>query len=134
MISILLLSLPLIWELWNDRNGDSHISRGFIKLPSKKVDVIVRVILAFLVSLINYILYDKEIIKSISLSGAIHFLCFDYLIAYILIKRKIIKGKWWSYMGSKGMDNIKLWKNIKPQYKFLIRLTIFVTILIFYLN
>ena len=83
---------PLIWEVLNDKDGDSHITRSFLKkweVSSKKVDVMVRVIIALCISLINYLFYQIAPWKTILLCGAIHFLLFDYVIAYILIKRGI---------------------------------------------
>jgi len=132
IIGVILLTSPLLWELWNDKDGDSHISRGFIELPSKKVDVLVRVFLVSILALFNLLLNDKEIFKSVTFSGAVHFLLFDYLIAYILSKRGIIKGQWWSYMGSKGIDNYPLWKKLHPIIKLIIRVIIFIISSIIY--
>lgn len=133
----LLLFIPLIWEIYNDRNGDAHQTRGFFKrwnLSSKKVDVIGRIILALLLSFLNYIINRVAIGKSIFLCGAIHFLFFDYIIAYILIQKRIIKGHWYSYMGSKGIDNFHTWKQISPNIRFLIRLIIFIIANYLYIN
>lgn len=134
MIGVLILCIPLIWELWNDRNGDAHISRGPLELPSKKVDVLVRISIASTGAIINLFLYDKEIFKSVALCGAIHFLLFDYLIAYILSTKRIVKGHWWSYTGSKGIDNYPLWKQTPPIIKLVIRLIIFIIASIVYFN
>ena len=128
---------PLIWEVLNDKDGDSHITRSFLKkweVSSKKVDVMVRVIIALCISLINYLFYQIAPWKTILLCGAIHFLLFDYVIAYILIKRGIIKGNWYSYMGSKGIDNVGWWKNLNPNLKLVARIIIFVIAFLIYFN
>lgn len=125
MIPYILTLLPLIWEVYNDRNGDAHISRGLLELPSKKVDILVRVLIATIVALINFFVFDEALFKSVFLCVAVHFLLFDYIIAFILIKKGIIKGHWFSYMGSKGIDNYKSWKNVPPIIKLVIRITIF---------
>lgn len=129
IISVIWLVIPLIWEILNDKNGDDHNTRGLLarfNIPSKKVDVIVRILLAIILSVCNNYLVDMPIWKSIFLCGAIHFLFFDYIIAYILIKKGIIKGHWYSYMGSKGIDNVKSWKNVHPHVKLIFRLVLFI--------
>lgn len=134
LIGVLLLTFPLLWELWNDKDGDSHISRGPLELPSKKVDILVRITIASVAAIINLIINDKEIFKSVTLCSAVHFLLFDYLIAYILAIRGVIKGHWWSYMGSKGIDNFPLWKHTHPIIKLIIRLMIFIIASIVYFS
>lgn len=134
IIGIFILSIPLLWEINNDKNGDAHISRGFLSWTSKKVDVLARLALAFAGGAINTILNDINIYKSVFISGAIHFFFFDYIIAYILIKKGIIIGHWFSYTGSKGMDNTKLWKDLSPTRKFILKLIILIIAIIVYFN
>lgn len=130
IICFLLLLLPLIWELYNDRNGDAHTTRGLLKrynIPSKKIDVIVRggldITIAFIVNKITNIPF--VVCLGVTISN--HIMFFDYLIAYILIKKGIIKGHWYSYMGSGEIDSNTIWKNINPHIKLVIRLIIFLT-------
>lgn len=134
IFAVLLLFAPLIWEVNNDKNGDAHISRGPIHLPSKKIDVFVRILIALIAGEITSILAGVPLSKAVFLSGAIHFFFFDYIIAYILIKKGIIKGHWYSYLGSKGMDNTEFWKNLSPTNKFLAKLIILIIAIITYFN
>lgn len=124
IIPIILSNISLIWELWNDRNGDSHISRGPIKILSKTIDILVRFLLVFLISLINFALFSFPLYKTWIIAFICHNLIFDYGIAYILIKRKVIKGYWFTYMGSNETD--EYYKKLTPIKRLILKLLIFV--------
>lgn len=102
---LLLLLIPTVWEIIDDRKGDSN--KGF--------DVFMRVLLGICVAL-----WFSNIYTAFFLSMALHFFLFDYAINLIL-KRE----PWFSYLGKKGVvDNIGPWRNLNPWARFIIRLAV----------
>ena len=111
-----------IYELWNDRRGDSN----------KSDDVIIRIALLCFEATALALGFNRPFIDSLLLTCSVFFLTFDYAIAYILIKNGTIepprgvKYHWFIYTGKSGyVDNIPLWKNMNPWLKFGLRLTVF---------
>ena len=137
-IGLALLSVPLIWELWNDKDGDAHISRvewnANVQMLSKKVDIFARCTFAATASVVNHVLGINSIIPSLIMSGSIHFLIFDYAIVYILWKNKVIfsAAQWWDYLGTKGMDNYEWWKNKSWQVRMAIKIAVFIIACLIY--
>jgi hypothetical protein len=137
-IGLALLCVPLIWELWNDKDGDAHISRAEwnanVQMLSKKVDIFARCTMAITASVVNYVLGINSIIPSLFMSGAIHFLIFDYAIVYILIKNGVISpfARWWDYLGTKGMDNYEWWKGKSWQVRMVIKIAVFIIACLIY--
>lgn len=129
ILGFLLCWVPLIWETVNDSDGDAHISRAKVfepyQLLSKKVDVIARIVFALGAGLFDYLVNDRNFFKSVFLAFSAHFFLFDYLIAYILIRREIIVGHWFTYLGSKGMDNIYHWRSMDPRARLALRAFVF---------
>jgi len=131
-----LLASPLVWEITNDKDGDAHITRAKVFAPyqilSKRIDVYVRVALIAVAAGFNYWVNGVSVSRSVALALAIHFMFFDYGIAFVLIKRKIIVGHWFTYLGSKGMDNISAWRRMDPRLRLLARVLVFTGALTFY--
>lgn len=133
----LVIAGPVIWEIFNDRNGDLN----------KKEDLFYRGALMFLASLINTLLngigncedWRRTILFltfSLNLSIAGFVLMFDYFITAILIKRGVIEtpgAHWFSYLRNGGVDAWKPWVKLSPRARFLIRLGYFAVSLIIYL-
>lgn len=117
--------IATIWETWNDRKGD--FNKGF--------DVFIRVILFTLEAYILHLIFDKSVLVSLVIPFAVFFLTFDYLVAAVLIKNKVIVGHWFSVTGKKGaVDNIGFWKRMNPWAKLGVRSVVFIaTVLIFVL-
>lgn len=132
------LSAPLIWEVWNDKDGDSHISRGLIgalfKIPSKKIDIGARVIIMTIAALATWAAGLANPVIAFGMSGAIHFLFFDYIIVYILIQNNIISAtaKWYDYLGAKGFDNYEWWRTKAWYWRMAIKIAVFVIVCIIY--
>ena len=104
---LLLLLIPVTWEVIDDRKGDSN--KGF--------DVFMRVLLGLLVAQSRY--FDN-IITTFLLSMALHFFLFDYAIN-IVLKRQ----PWFSYLGKKGViDTLPFWRNLHPWVRFGVRLIV----------
>lgn len=139
IVGLCLLATPLIWEIHNDRDGDAHLSRGLLrpyKILSKRLDVVTRITIAVLVSMINYYAAGASFWASLILSGSLHFLLFDYIIAYILIENKVVSSvntHWFTYLGSKSVvDNWSFWKDQDPVSRLILRVLVFVTSLVVY--
>lgn len=111
--------IATLFETWNDRHGDLN----------KRADLVWRVILILAeAGLLAWVLH-KPFIDSILLSSAIFFMTFDYLVAYVLIKNKVVEPRrgttytWWTYTAKKGFfDNIGLWRRLSPWVKFFVKL------------
>lgn len=137
VLGIAILSAPLIWELWNDKNGDAHISRvdwnEDVQMLSKRVDIYARFAIVGVASMANSFLGHHPL-QSIIMSGAIHFLLFDYLIVVVLTKNGVIEtaAQWWDYLGSKGFDNFEWWKGKSWQVRMAIKIVVFIIACVIY--
>lgn len=138
LIGVLLTASPLAWELWNDRNGDAHVTRAKVFEPvqvlSKRIDFYARMMIAVGAGLVGEIALGLDFFEVVFLSGAIHFAFFDYLIAWILIRKGVIKGHWFSYLGKKGFDNWGPWQRLSPFNRLVIRMLALEFALVFYLT
>lgn len=117
---IITLLLPTAWELWDDRKGDLN----------KGMDLFLRSAISLAVSAI--ISHWFPIADSVALCLALHFLIFDYAIAWWLIRNGTIeeprgaKYDWWSYTAKKGwMDNVEFWNRLNPWWKLAVRVVVF---------
>jgi hypothetical protein len=126
IVSILTLFSPLLWELYNDLNGET--------VEEKMNDVLWRLLLTAVAALTNFFLIGKPILDSFILSMAIHFMFFDYLINIILYKNNVIDyANWFSHTGKKGViDNIGFWKKMNPWTKLLVRVGVLVMSILIY--
>lgn len=135
-VCILSITAPLFWELWNDRNGDAHVTRGPLKqyqLMSKQVDVSIRIMIACAASVLNS-WNGINFWAALAMCGATHFLFFDYTIVFILVKRGIMAAHihWYTYLGDNGVDDLGIWKRSPPWLRLGVRLTVFTLALIWY--
>jgi undecaprenyl pyrophosphate phosphatase UppP len=125
LLAILLLFVPLIWELINDRNGEA---------PNEKTqDIFIRLLLAITAAVVGWYIAGKAIPDGVLLSLAIHFVVFDYAITWILKKRKVIETKEsaFSYLGKSWTDDVlRQWK---PMTRFLVKLGVLVGAVIMYI-
>lgn len=122
MIASLILCVPTIWEVFNDRKGDFN----------KSFDVLFRIVTMLLASWTVSENFGFNFFASLNLSLAIFFLFFDYVIAYVLIRNgtleppKGVKYHWFTYQAKSGViDNLKFWKSLKPAIKLGIRIAYF---------
>ncbi len=124
VIYLNILTLPMAWEINNDKKGDFDKVR----------DVVVRGILAIACGIVVFLLGltglpHHGIIQSVLMSIAIHFMMFDYLIAATLGHKD-----WFGYLGEKGpVDNIYYWRTLTPWGRFLVRMIwLAITIIIYF--
>jgi hypothetical protein len=81
----------VVVEAWNDRFGETK--KGKIK------DAAYLAIATSCLCLLAWLLDRTHPLKVIALVLGVRVLAFDYLVQYLLIKNKVIFGKWWSYSG-----------------------------------
>lgn len=123
ILAILLLSLPTLWEIFNDRQGDLN----------KFEDVFIRAGL-MLGSAAGCALLGFNFWWSLNLSVAIFFLFFDYLIVMILNRNVYeVKVNWFTHVGKSSVfDQLKFWRTANPWLRFAIKAVYFaVSLLIF---
>lgn len=124
-LSILILSLPLIWELWSERKGEDPKKKGR--------SMTVRAALMIVCSCVSAIIHDYAewgngdyldglltFAKSLFLSFAIFFLTFDYLINIIFHKKTRV---WYSYLSESPLD--RLWSGWNWRLRLAIRVAVF---------
>lgn len=128
IIGSILLFGPYLWEIGDDPLGDLN----------KRRDVWIRGGIMGLVGLINTLLNVRDnmvqalyfFALSVNASLAIFFLLFDYTIAWILIRNKIVGLKnlsWFDYLGKVGeVDNWEPWRKLSGRARFWIRVAYFV--------
>lgn len=138
-LAFVILSIPTIYELWEDRHGETP--------DQKKKDVYKRVFLmslaSVIVGIIYAIAYATEInegikvyliytLKAMLLTFAIFFMFFDYVVILILVHRGIVelpKGKkWFSYLSKSPLDSV--WSKWDWRLRMLIRGVVFVASII----
>lgn len=98
LFSILVLTVPIIWELWDDRNGDEHV---------KNDDWILRGLLMVLGSIIVALINpNRNFIQAFFLSFAMFAALFPYLINIVHYKRGVTSDKkWWSHLSKKAIPD-----------------------------
>ena len=129
ILGFILLFGPYVWESMNDKRGDFN----------NRFEVWFRGLLMALVSAVNVALNELTFIfflRSVNMSFAIFFLLFDYTIAFLLIKNKIVELKgafWFTYMSKvKKVDTWKPWQTLDPWTRFVIRFSYFSAALLIY--
>lgn len=122
-LSLLAVLLPVAWEVWNDRNGDFDKVR----------DVLVRAVLCLYSGILLYFIEDFRFLFGALLAASVHFLLFDYIIVYVLKRRKIIdqNAKVFSYLGKTSeLDGNSVWIRLGPWGRLITRLAFFIPTLI----
>lgn len=117
-IAALICVGPTVWEIINDRKGETK--------KDKVKDLLIAVILYAGVALLNWKLIHIHPLKSIALMLAFRMLAFDYIIQWILIRRGIISGSWFSYTGKTARWDRWIAK-VHPWVRMVIRLVLFLS-------
>ena len=124
--ALLLLFIPTVWEQWNDRNGDDH---------SNKADLYARAGLVLSAAFLTWIVSGHSFGAALALCAAIHFLIFDYWVAYRLESNGVIKpgSSWFRYVGkSSDFDQRSAWVKAGPWGRLAARVAVFIIAIFFY--
>lgn len=122
LLYINILSLPLVWEINNDKKGDKDKTLDVFK---RGAIMAICALIVFLIGLTG--LTQHGFLPSILMSIAMHFLIFDYLMAATLGH-----SDWFSYLGDGMIDNIYYWRTLNPWARFAVRMGVFALALIIY--
>lgn len=125
ILCILLLSSPMLVELYNDRNGDHH--------PNN--DWMLRGLLMLVSALIVFFIHPhKNFLQGLLLSFGIFLLFFPYLINIVHYQRKvIIDSRWWDHLSSTAIPDKWYWWSNTPWYgRFFIMAAIFAACVMLY--
>lgn len=91
---LMTLVAPVAREVWDDAHGDAEVSNRFL-------DLFFRTFLMFVSVLYASFAFDKPWQASAPLSVAFFLATFDYVVAYYLIRNKVVVGHWFSYLSLK---------------------------------
>lgn len=123
IIAWMSLIFALFWELIDDRYGDS------VK-KNQVFDMVMRVTFFLVSGVLHQILYHK-FFEGTVLAIAVFFLCFDYLVAYLLIRNGVVIGHWFSYLsGRKFFDKIMV--RLFPWQRLALRICVLIGSITFY--
>ena len=119
ILAISLLLIPTIWELWDDRKGDSNHS----------FDIFVRIGWVVLSAIYPWYI-GHSYWASIFMAGGIFTIAFDYLENILNLRRR----DWFSFLGTTAkMDENKWWLKIGAWNRFYIRVGVFAGALVWYI-
>lgn len=123
-LALILCFLPTVWEIWDDRKGETK--------KDKERDVVVAIVLYIGVMLVAWWLGTPPV-KSISMMLGARVMFFDYVIHYILIRRGVIHGHWFTYVGKTSTFDKRIAK-VNPWIKLLVRVVVFAAALVYFLT
>lgn len=113
---ILLCFAPTVWEIIDDARGETR--------KDKIRDAVIAAGLYSVIALALWWILETHPLKSLALMIAIRVMFFDYVIAYVLIRRGVIKGSWFRYVGKTARWDRALSK-VNPWTKLALRIVIF---------
>lgn len=123
LFSILILTLPTVYELYVERKGEA--------MKSKRWSMFVRVVIAIVSTWVAAVFKNDnlvmDLLKSAVMAFAIFFLTFDYLFNIIFHKKTRV---WYSYLSKSPLD--KLWSGWHWMLRMGIRIAVFIAALLFY--
>jgi Mn2+/Fe2+ NRAMP family transporter len=110
IVAPLILSIPFIVAMWNDRNGDKHPNFDWI------LEVTLMIVVAYLVQW--KVVPEKKMYQTLILSGAIFFSLFPFAVNYMLIfitkKIELKKDvKWYNHFSKDAIpDRWPFWNEL----------------------
>lgn len=110
---ILILTVPTIYAVWEDRNGDEHPNHDWVGI------LVVMVICSLVVGFIDgRMSFAMDFIRALCLSIAIYVLLFNWLIGYVLWKRGVIElkpgKKWYNHYSKTAIpDKWMIWNTAR---------------------
>jgi hypothetical protein len=94
MIWIFITLLPTLFEVWQDRNGETS--------KDKVKDALWLVVGSLTIAWVSHY-FGQNMMAVLMLIVVWRIAVFDYLVTYVLYKRRVIESpeakKWWSYTG-----------------------------------
>lgn len=136
LASFIILSLPLLIEVYRERNGE--------KKEEHKESLLRRLFFTLVAYFIVFIIERKlvgitqtwqDVLSGLFMSFAIFLLLFDYSIAATLEKRGVIKkgSSWFNYLSSSDFDTWKPWVRIGAWGRFILKVIVFALALVFWI-
>lgn len=108
ILSVFILTFPLLIELWDDRHGDVHPNHDVIWRG------ILMVVCSGLARLINP---SHNYFQALSLSVGIFTFFFPYLVNIKLLKNKVIQDKkWWNHLSTTAIPDKWEWWSGTPWF------------------
>lgn len=106
IFSILILTTPTMYAVWEDRHGDKH--------PNHDLWYVVALMLltSLCISAFNpKIGVIKDVLRGVSLSAGIYIFLFPYLVNIVLYRNKVISDKrWWDHLSTTAWpDRLPMW-------------------------
>lgn len=91
LAAILVLFTAFFWELKDDERGENP--------RQKRIDLFFRLWIMVLSAIFADYLSGRGVLESFLVAWAVHFMFFDYAIAYVLGRQK-----WYDYLGTNPTD------------------------------
>jgi archaellum biogenesis protein FlaJ (TadC family) len=117
---ILVLLFPVIWECWDDRDGDDH--------GGKNDDWILRGLLMLVGSMIVFLIHPtKNFFQALFLSFAMFTLIFPYAVNIVQYKRGVTHDpKWWDHLSKTAIpDKWDAWSGLHWSIRLILMLMFF---------
>jgi hypothetical protein len=108
--------IPTIWEIYNDRNGENK--------KGKRKDLFIALALSGIICAVSWLVVDINPIRTAVMILGWRLLVFDYAIQYVLIKRGIIVGHWFTYTGKTAKWD-RMVSKAHPALRIVVRVALF---------
>ncbi len=118
--------LPTIFEVYDDRNGDKHSDS--LDITIRGWNFLIYPLIAWAVIWVCFGYNPHSFIQIVILSVTMFTLLFDYIIAYVLYRRKVISDpRWWQKINKTSWpDNWTPWVEIGWQWRMIVKVLIFI--------
>lgn len=107
ILLIILLLMPTVWALWDDRNGDVHPNNDLLMIG------LLIVVFSIVVAAVDPLTtFRFDLIRCLVLSSALYITLFPYAVNYMMQRRGIYYSriKWYSHLSKTAWpDKLPLW-------------------------
>lgn len=114
-LAILICIIPTALEIIDDARGESK--KGKIR------DFILAVIFYAGMAWFNWQVFEVHPLKSIALMLGVRVMFFDYVVQYVLIRRGVIHGHWFTYTGKTARFD-RLIARVNPWVRLAVRVVL----------
>lgn len=114
---IVTLVVAVAWEVRDDRDGD-------VEWYDRLKDLLFRALWWSASICYAEFYFGKPLLPSAAMVAASFVLFFDYLMAYYLIKRRIVYGHWFSYLSKKKWTD-QIQAHFNPWVRLLLKIVVF---------